>query len=63
MLITCPALPVAPSVLHTRQTRILLAIQEMKRQGRRAISLKSHTVKKYKDISSELGERHSISYR
>jgi hypothetical protein len=63
MLITCPALPVAPSILHSRQTRILLAIQEMKRQGRRAISLRSHTTKKYKEISTTLGERHSMTYR
>jgi hypothetical protein len=63
MLFTCPALPVAPSILHSRQTRILLAIQEMKRQGRRAISLRSHNTKKYKEITADLGERHSISHR
>ena len=34
------ALPVAPSLLHDRQTKILLAIQEMKRTGRRAVSLR-----------------------
>jgi hypothetical protein len=55
-----PALPVTPSILHTRQTRVLLAIQEMKRQGRKASSLKCH--RKIEDqCSSTIESRHSLN--
>jgi hypothetical protein len=60
MLRISPALPVAPSILHSRQTRVLLAIQEMRRQGRKATSLKSHR-KSEDDCSSTLSCRHSLN--
>ena len=55
-----PAIPVAPSILHTRQTRILMAIQEIKRQGRRAVSLKCNR-RIEDDCNSSISARHSMN--
>jgi hypothetical protein len=51
------AIPVAPSILHTRQTKILLAIQEIKRQGRKAVSLKN-----YRHIENDYSSAINTSY-
>jgi hypothetical protein len=60
MLRISPAIPVAPSILHTRQTKILMAIQEIKRQGRKAVSLKcSRRIED--DCSSTISCRHSMN--
>jgi hypothetical protein len=65
MMRISPAIPVAPSILHSRQTRILLAIQEMKRQGRKAVSLKCSRrtceADQEDDCSSTISGRHSMS--
>jgi hypothetical protein len=60
MLRVSPALPVAPSILHVRQTQILMAIQEIKRKGRKAVSLKC-TRKIDDQCSSSIDGRHSLN--
>jgi hypothetical protein len=60
MLRISPAIPVAPSILHSRQTKVLMAIQEIKRQGRKAISLKSHK-KMENECKTLIDCRHSMS--